>query len=788
MSDEDHESDDIYQTPDKEPKSSRAWLAIIADAEKVFKNYQDKSDNIDKMYANLERLANTARDRQMQMFWANIAVLGPSIYSRPPVPVVVPRFRDRRPLLRTTSELLERSALVGFEMECIDQIMRQVRDDLTVLARGCAWVRYEKKSKDSPERVCIDYKARKHFLHDPAATWKEVDWVAAESFLTKKEMRKRFKRYSADAYLTASYEVRKDDNGDGDNRKKASVWEVWCKSENRVVWVSEGCAKLLDDDKPHLNLEGFFPCPKPAYATVQRGSLIPVPDMVFYKDQLEEINELTARVGALQDAVKLRGFYPAGQGEVGDAIEAAVKQVSDNMVLIPISNWSLMGGNAKDMIIWLPLKEVVDAIKVLLEIRQQLISDVYEITGLSDIMRGSTDANETLGAQQLKSQYGSIRVRDRQDELIRFARDLTRLMAEIMAENFDSETLLDMSQMEIQTNADIAKQIKPLKEQIAQIERQLKDAQKDPEIAAMAQQKPEQAQQIMQQAAQQIQAMQGQIAELEDIPTVEKIMKLLRDQKTRPFALDIETDSTIAPDENAQKQRATEFITAVGGFMGQAFPLVQAVPQASTLAADMLKYVAGQFRAGRELEGTIDEFADKMKEAASQPQPNPEADRANAEQQAMQAKLQMDQASQQADQQAKAQDAQLKQEQAMADAQLKQQTAMAEAQLRQQVEQANQAREDQRLQADLAAKDAEAQRKVQLMGADDARNAELHQQKLELNALAIEKLRLEIGRVQVQTDATLATTEASIEATAAKTASGIEAQQAKTQFNGEARP
>ena len=45
-----------------------------------------------------------------------------------------------------------------------------------------------------------------------------------------------------------------------------------------------------------------------AVSTLQRRSLVPIPDMVFYKDQLEEINEITARIAALTQAVQVRGF------------------------------------------------------------------------------------------------------------------------------------------------------------------------------------------------------------------------------------------------------------------------------------------------------------------------------------------------------------------------------------------------------------------------------------------------------------------------------------------------
>jgi hypothetical protein len=764
----------------KKGKSSKAWLDAIVQAEKAFDDYQSKADNIDKAYANLEKLANDSRDRQFQLFWANIQVIGPSIYSRPPVPVVVPRFKERRPLPRTASELLERCTTVAFEKGGIDATMIQIRDDLTILARGAAWLRYEAKGENGSllEKVCIEHVDRKDFLHDPARKWEEVDWTSKRSWMDRKAMRKRFFKTSGDAYKTASFSVLKEDkdNSASNNKLKAGVWEIWCKSENRVYWVTEGVDVCLDEDKPHLTLEGFFPCPKPAYSTVQRRSLVPVPDMTFYKDQLEEINELTARISALAGAVRVRGFYPAGSGEIGDAIEAALKATSDNQIMVPISNWAAFGNSgAKDMIVWLPIDMIVTTIKELVALRKELIDDVYQITGISDIMRGSTEASETLGAQQLKSQYGSVRIRDRQGELVRVALDITRIAAEIMAENFQPQTLLDMSQMELPTDADIKKQIDALKAQAQQItaaaHQKIAEAQANPQLMQAAQANPEQAQQVVQQlqqqAQQQLQQMQGQAQKLSQTITIDQVVKLLRSEKLRPFILDIETDSTISPDENAQKQRATEFITAVGGFLNQAIQAVETLPQIAPLMADTLKYVASQFRAGRELDTSIDEFADQMKQMAGQPKPPDPAH----------AKVQQDMQMAQQEAQAKQQERQLAQQTAQADQQRKSEEATAAQQ-----------REDAKLQADLQAKQADDQRKalesdirIAQMHAEDQRKLQEHGQKLDIGALQIEKLRLEIEGVHVKTEAVVATTTAKIDQSNTQTDNAVRATDASVQ-------
>src|SRR5688500_18936903 len=137
----------------------------------------------------------------------------------------------------------------------------------------------------------------------------------------------------------------------------------------------------------------------------------------------------------------MKGFYASGSGDLAEAVEAAMKRNDQNALLVPVANFAALGGTAlKDSIVWLPVTEVASTIRELILLRRQLIDDVYQLTGLSDIMRGATEPQETATAQELKSQYGSIRIRERQGELVRFARDLTRIAAEIMAENFTVHT------------------------------------------------------------------------------------------------------------------------------------------------------------------------------------------------------------------------------------------------------------------------------------------------------------------------------------------------------------
>ena len=103
---EDERSGDAEYNPAMEPEKAKAWLNMLRESEKAFEEWNESCDNIERSYANLNYLRSTTRDRQFNLFWANLEILKPSIYAKPPIPVVVPKFKDRRPLYQTTSELL----------------------------------------------------------------------------------------------------------------------------------------------------------------------------------------------------------------------------------------------------------------------------------------------------------------------------------------------------------------------------------------------------------------------------------------------------------------------------------------------------------------------------------------------------------------------------------------------------------------------------------------------------------------------------------------------------------
>lgn len=623
-----------------ETKSSKVLLAAIREAQEAFAPYLDQCKVIDDYYSRMAtkyRSLDQFSDPDFDLFWASQEILKPAIYAKPPRPLASPMFDDRDPVVTAAADMLERSLSSSFKREAYDEVMLGTRDDLAMHNRGVQWLRYESKGG---QRVCYEEKDRTDFVHDLARKWRDVGWVAGRAWMTLDQMKARFTKVPLDVLMLADVPDRRVDidNGSVDTSRRSGVWEVWSKTDNRVYWVVEGVDTILDEREPILDLQRFFPCPRPAYGTIRPRSLMPIPDFLRYASLLEQVDDLTGRIYELLDEVRLRGFYN-GSSDRGAAINKLFNDRSRMMQLVGLDA-GLMQGSGGDPIQWLPLAEIATTITGLIEARAALIQDYYQLSGISDIMRGATEAQETLGAQRLKQQNGSVRVRDKQQELERIAADAAGIAAEIMAENFSEETFLDYSQMDIRKRSEIQKDIKDaeksarkeLEDLNAQAEEMAQQAmasgqQPDPEQAQQAEAQFNEAQQAI------IAKYQPALADLAKEVAIEDVMKLLRDSRARNFVIEIETDSTILTDQLAAQQSASEFYTAFTGGLQGLVGVAALGPEAVKMSTEVFKMTIAPYRPTRRVMTAIDDFVDAAPEVAERMQA--QASQGGEDQQAM---------------------------------------------------------------------------------------------------------------------------------------------------------
>jgi len=539
------------------------------------------------------------------------------------------------------------------------------------------------------ESTPVDYIHWEDFLIFPAQarTWAEVVAIGKRVFLTYEQMRDRFGREIAKAIPLEKDERQKDryENTNAENEVKGEIYEIWSKQDRTVYWVASGYDYLLDRKDDPLNLENFFPVPRPIIANQTTGTMLPVADYIQYQDQATQIDELSQRIAMLTRACKVVGTYNAA----AKGIQRLLNESLENE-LIPVDDWAMFAGDkggVAGQMSFMPLKEIIGVLNELMSIKEKQIEEMDRLTGINDLMRGTTDARETLGGQRLKSNNTGTRLTSRQNEVARFARDTVRIMADIMAQHFSPQSLVEASGAMYEEGLGIdqdklqALQNQPPAPALSApgVPPSMSGAGPgmQPAAASMGQpaappMPPQAGQNVVPFPKSPMLAPPGgppgappsmpitaplvapglpmppppdpmQILLQEASQRIESAIKLIRDERFRGFRVDIEIDSTIYGDATQEKVDRTEFISEVTKYLQTAMEMATQVPEILPLLGKLLQFGVRGFRVGRDLESSIEEFCDqsikiaKQKQAQAASQPNPEQIKANAQAQQAQA-------------------------------------------------------------------------------------------------------------------------------------------------------
>jgi hypothetical protein len=611
---------------------ARLWLDSIALARKNEADWRKAATEARERYRGDSK---NNQGKRFNILYANTQITLPAIYNSTPIPDVRRRFGDADPAGKVAAQVLERSLSYSFDAYDFGGNMRAVVFDSVLAGRGVLRVRYEPSFEETEEeqreeaeeyaeeaaqpaaprlvfqKVCVEHVNWQDFIIGPGRKWEEVPWIGFEHRLTRDELEDRFGDIGATMPLdivTDDARARNSDPRDvPDVFKRGTVYEVWDKEEREVLFVAPSLpSKILKRVDDPLGLQDFWPMPRPIYDVVDSGSLVPIVPYSLYKDQAEELDRVTRRIDLLVEQCRYRGLRAADISEFESLARAKDGE------FIAVENAMQFAERGLDKAIWhAPLETLVSVIVQLMQHREALKATIYEITGLSDIVRGASVASETATAQQIKAQFGSIRIQDRQAEVQRMARDAVRLMAELIGEKFEPETL------GLMTGVDLPQ----------------------------AQQKM-MAQQAAMMAQQAGQPVPPEIEQVLTVPSWDDVMQVLRSDAMRGYRVDIETDSTVQADVARLKTNAAEFVQGFGGFIQAVGPAVQAGAMPMDVVADLLTAFARNFKLGRQAEDALERLS-KMRGATA-----PGADQA-AQQQA--AEAQAKQAEAQAKAQAEAQ-------------------------------------------------------------------------------------------------------------------------------------
>ncbi|MGA1372326.1 MAG: hypothetical protein ACO3Z6_12055 [Pseudomonadales bacterium] len=625
------------------------YLRTTATYDNEFAKWQSRTKKLIKRYRDDTRGQTGNETAKFNILWSNVQTLIPAVFAKLPKADVSRRFGDNDPVGRVASMLAERA--LDFEIEHYSDYRSALRyavEDRFLGGRGTVWVRYEphvapqgveddgvlitgtiEAGEGAPpsleqieyERAPVDYVHWRDFGHSQGRTWEEVTQVWRWVYMTREAMVERFGEEMARKIpLDQGPEPINVYNDSARSFNRAKICELWDKESLKVYWFCKGLPQFIDVRDDPLGLEGFFPCPKPLYATTTSDSLVPVPDFVLYQDQAVELDILSDRIDGLVKALRVRGVYDASQ----PALQRLMTE-GDNNALIPVDKWAAFGekGGLKGSIDLLPIDTIAQCLIQCYQARADIKAQIYEITGISDIIRGQTAASETATAQQIKGQYAGLRLRSMQEDVALFATEVLRLKAQIMLMHYEEKTILQYA---------AADQMNPADQQM-----------------------------------------------------VPQALQLLRDKPLRTFRIDIAADSLVQIDEQQMKRDRLEFLQAFGGFLNQALPVGQAAPEMVPMMMELLKFGVQAFKAARPLEGELDLVVSQAKEQVANPQPDPalqaQQQQAQALQQMEMQKAQMAAQAEQAKLQTQLQVEQLK---AQNDSQLEQMRQQFEAQIEQQ--------------------------------------------------------------------------------------------------------
>jgi hypothetical protein len=610
------------------------WYNCIAQYERTFKEWEGRADKIVKRYRDDQRSRNNP-NAKFNILWSNVQTITPAVFARLPRPDVSRRFRDNDPIGRVASMMLERA--LEYEIEHYGDYasaMKQTVQDRLLGGRGTAWVRYEphivgemadeaegapddgyqitedideaeteggihRENQERIEYECapVDYVHWRDFGLTVARTWEEVTAVWRKVYMGRPALVERFgEELGGQIPLDTKPESSKtfaEKMGEGSH--EAVIYEIWDKTTGQVLWLSKSMGKILDVRDDPLELENFWPCPKPMFSTLTTDSLVPVPDFVLYQDQARQLDTLADRIDGFIQALKVRGVYDASEPSL-----ARLFSEGENNALLPIKNYAAFSekGGMVGAINLVDIKPIAEGLNMAYQAMEQVKGQIYEIMGIADIQRGQTDPNETLGAQIIKSNNASGRLKTMQHDVVNFATALLQIKAQIICQHFTDDTIVKISG---------AMQLSP-----------------------------------------------------QDQALIPQALMLLKNEPAKNFRIEVTSDSMIYQDEQQEKADRVEFLKAVSSFMQTALPVATSSPELTPLLMEMLKFGVTAFKAGKGMEGLIDETADKFRQQSKQLEGQPKPP--TPEQQKMQMQMQVEQAKIAAQQAKAQQDMQLEQQ------------------------------------------------------------------------------------------------------------------------------
>lgn len=505
------ESELKSQEDDRQRKLQKVWLARIEAEERDHKEYREHVDTVMEVYNNDLGNSDTLF---VPLLWTTTQIQNSGIYSNTPVVDVRPRNDENNPIFKTASDVLERGISFFVDDKAFSDSFHRVVDDYLVSGLGVVRVKVDSEITEIPSQldeygeegepeeaignqsVRWEYVPWRRFGWEPGNNWHHTDWVYFRHRMTQAQIRKRFGKT-----VKASKDKTDKRSINSANSRTFDVYEVWDKQAKKVLFIGKGESKPIEVSDDPLGLSGFFPMPPPLFTNLPSEELIPRPDYDYIVAYDVELNRLQQRRMGVLEQLRVSGAYDQGLPELGDILELEDGEMK------PIQNLlaRLKGQGFDNAIFFLPLEEKIRTLDKLTEQIAFVMQQVERVLGIADIVQGSSNVNEGVGTQALKSRWAGVRLARKRNDVQYTLREMMRIMGQVLTSHFTDENLSRLTQVQI-----------------------------NPEV-----------------------------------------FQLLRSDLMSDFAIDIETESTIAPDMDQERQNRAEMMQSLIGYAQSVLPAVQ---------------------------------------------------------------------------------------------------------------------------------------------------------------------------------------------------------------------
>lgn len=604
-------------TPDGKAKRELGakWIARVEAAGKLEKDWLDDAQIATKAYTNEEKAETSEKTLgkryDFNILFSNVETIVPAVINSSPVPDIRRRFNDPDPAARVVSDILERAISVQIDDSRLQVELEAAAQDAFLAGRGVVRIKFHgdvvggepdkqeiidaiaeddigleagdedglsaaRRSAEYPdadevdgvsagvptverlenERISFEAVSWKDYRHGPSKRWQDRPWDAFRFVIAKDDEHDSFDRELIRSQFDESETKTWTESGED-----ICGWEIWCKKTKKVYFVSDNGVMLKVVEDP-LGLSNFFPVPTPMQPIEVTGRLKPVNPFSIYRKLADQLDTISKRIDVLTKAMKIKGWYSGTE----ETLKSVIDLEDDEFAPIPNGElWSQSAGGIAAAIAFWPIEKFIVALQQLYSARDQTKQAIYEITGISDIVRGASAASETATAQQIKSQWGSLRIQKMQRMMERYARDLFVMMTEIIATRFTFQTLQEMTSIPILTTpTDTPEQV------------QLKNG----------------------------------------------VIALLRGKLAMYYRIDVESDSTIRADLTRQKAEVSQFLQGASAYFAAVAPLVQQGALPPDAAVEIFAATSRMFNLGKSVEDTLEKMVQEARakaDAARQP-------------------------------------------------------------------------------------------------------------------------------------------------------------------------